>query len=475
MLHTDSSSERFWLQYGDTCRLQDKLELAEQAYLEARKYGEGYGLFYRLGQLRCQQLRFEEGIEYLKDADRLYPNQPELIFELARAYHQAFEFDQAIRGYQEVLRLDPHSLKCWFYLFASYRALGVTEQARYYLQAYLKGAAESQKVPASDLQTASLNLSLLDTADEDFLTTWKLLADLHSQALESWLPSASRWQGQVHHDRKLAVVAANGLGDVIQMLRFLPELADTGQAFCVWIDSEYGLKRLFDCLAQPVTLCESKQLPKDFDDYLQIMDLPFVPGFDRPAVCQVPYLFPEPGPEHHLQNSGDQRPKIGLVWASGHSDKRYTHWSHRQRSVELELFVQLIMAHPELTFYSLQYGLNASDLEAWPQLPIDNLGPRISDLYDTACFIQQMDLVISVDTSVAHLAGALARPLWLLLPAGCDDRWGQQTETTPWYPTARLFRQQEILDWHPVFEQLQTALMVFSNQHIQPPDQPKSP
>jgi hypothetical protein len=139
--------------------------------------------------------------------------------------------------------------------------------------------------------------------------------------------------------------------------------------------------------------------------------------------------------------------KIGLVWASGHTASvDISQWQYEAKSIPLELFAELLstgkISNDRLRFYSLQVGKNIADIErlGWQDRLID-LSDRITDFADTAALIEQLDLVISVDTAVAHLAGALAKPVWLLLPYAPDWRWLLDRDDSPWYPTMRLFRQ----------------------------------
>jgi hypothetical protein len=167
----------------------------------------------------------------------------------------------------------------------------------------------------------------------------------------------------------------------------------------------------------------------------------------------VPYLHlptPDPWPPHLWD--GD-RPRIGVVWASGRRFDRRGVWrSYRQRSCGLAA-LEPLLAHPSATFYGLQVGPDAQDHPS-----LRNLAPYIQSFVDTAWAIAHLDLVISVDTAVAHVVGALGKPVWILLPFAADWRWGRDRPDTPWYPTARLFRQPNRGDWAGAIAQVVTAL-----------------
>ncbi len=121
----------------------------------------------------------------------------------------------------------------------------------------------------------------------------------------------------------------------------------------------------------------------------------------------------------------------------------------------------------DLTFYSLQVGPAAADLEELAaDAPIHNLGTQLNDFEDTAAIVSRLDLVITVDTAMAHLAGALARPVWTLLPFAPDWRWLLGRDDSPWYPTMRLFRQARPADWHGVFDNISVALTALTTDSM---------
>ncbi|HLZ20090.1 MAG TPA: glycosyltransferase family 9 protein, partial [Smithellaceae bacterium] len=146
------------------------------------------------------------------------------------------------------------------------------------------------------------------------------------------------------------------------------------------------------------------------------------------------------------------RPRIGLAWSGSAA-----HTNDRHRSIPLETLLPLLGIHAE--FHSLQKEYREADRRIL--MTEENLidhSDRIGDFGDTAALMEEMDLVISVDTAAAHLAGALGKPVWVLLPCIPDFRWLQHREDSPWYPTARLFRQTTPGDWNPVLERIQNLL-----------------
>jgi ADP-heptose:LPS heptosyltransferase len=170
--------------------------------------------------------------------------------------------------------------------------------------------------------------------------------------------------------------------------------------------------------------------------------------------ASVPYVYPDPAQAEAWQQRlrGNTR-RIGLAWGGNP-----THHRDRLRSIPLELLVPLMKA-PDTSFYSLQFGPGSEQVkQVPPDVRLIDLAPELKDFADTAAIIASLDLVISVDTSVAHLAGAMGRPVWVLLNKGCDWRWFLEREDSPWYPTARLFRQTIAGGWEEVVNLVERAL-----------------
>jgi hypothetical protein len=197
-----------------------------------------------------------------------------------------------------------------------------------------------------------------------------------------------------------------------------------------------------------------------FDCHSPLMSLPLALGTTLDTVpAQVPYLSAPPEalaaaaalrwPESGL--------RVGLAWTGSPS-----HPKNHFRSVPLEL-IEPLLELDNVHFFSLQMGPGAEEL-ATRRLRITDLAPFTGDMADTAAQMAQLDLIISIDTSMAHLAGALARPVWVLLSHLPDWRWLLNREDSPWYPTARLFRQPSNGDWHSVIARVRAALQELAAQ-----------
>ncbi len=247
--------------------------------------------------------------------------------------------------------------------------------------------------------------------------------------------------------------AEQGMGDVIQYARYVPLLHALGAR--VLLEVHPPLKGLLSSLAGVKRVLALGDPLPDFDLYLPIVSLPLVFGTHFDSIPRdVPYLHALPAyVERWRARLGERkRPLVGLAW-SGSTTLR----NDINRSIPLALLEPL--RHAGCTLVALQKDIRDSDRAALEATPaILHFESELADFRDTAALASLMDVVVSVDTSVAHLAGALARPLWLLLPFSPDWRWLLDRSDTPWYPTARIFRQPRIGDWSSVIERVAAEL-----------------
>jgi ADP-heptose:LPS heptosyltransferase len=191
----------------------------------------------------------------------------------------------------------------------------------------------------------------------------------------------------------------------------------------------------------------------DFDLHCPLPSLPLVFKTELATIpAQVPYLKSPAGAADWGARLGNERPRIGLVWSGNPGHKR-----DRERSIPFYALMPLFDL--DATFVSLQKEVRAADAAVLKQAgKVIDVADALATFADTAALVSQLDLVISADTSVAHLSGALGRPLWLLLPQLPDWRWLLDRDDSPWYPTARLFRQDAARAWGPVVARVRAAL-----------------
>lgn len=263
------------------------------------------------------------------------------------------------------------------------------------------------------------------------------------------------WRGEDLRGRRIVLLGEQGYGDHIQFIRFAKVLADRGATVDV-----VATPPILELLATaPGVNAAAPQLGEGpYDYWCKIMGVPHRLGTtlaDVPA--EVPYLGVDPARVarwgERIAAIAGRRRRVGLVWAGNPEHKR-----DAVRSMALADLAPLAEV-PEVAWFSLQKGPAEAQLaDPPPGLAIHPLGAELQDYPDTAAALEALDLVIAVDTSVAHLAGARGRPIWVALSALPDWRWLLGRADSPWYPTARLFRQPEAGDWAPVARELRNAL-----------------
>ena len=260
------------------------------------------------------------------------------------------------------------------------------------------------------------------------------------------------WAGQDLADKVLLLLAEQGVGDTIQTVRYAAVFKSMGARVVVQVPSDFcELTRQCSGVDKVIS---SLDAPPPFDYYLHMMSAPRALGTELNSVpAEVPYLHPDA--EKISRWSGvipTTLPSIGFAWAGNPK-----HLRDRHRSMLIEDIAPL-WDGGRVRFFSLQKELTVAHKERLALAGIKNLGPDFGDFCDTAAAIANLDLVICVDTSVAHVAGALGRPAWVLLPFQPDWRWTQDRDRSPWYPEVRLFRQPALGDWERVIAQIRDEL-----------------
>ena len=263
------------------------------------------------------------------------------------------------------------------------------------------------------------------------------------------------WDGRPLEGRTLLVWAEQGFGDALQFLRFVPELARRGAR--VVLEVMDGLQGLASRIPGVAAVAVRGAEPPAFDTHVALMSLPHVLGL---APTRVPYLracdtrcAPWRARLAALGHAPGRELAIGLAWAGNPAPR-----NSRERSPGFGA-VRGLLDLPGVRAFSLQKGAGRADL-AGASLPPNfvDLDAAIADFDDTAAAIAHLDLVVTCDTAVAHLAGALGRPVFVMLPHAPDWRYGRDPHASPWYPTMRLFRQVTRGDWTNVLECVSQAL-----------------
>jgi hypothetical protein len=264
------------------------------------------------------------------------------------------------------------------------------------------------------------------------------------------------WLGEPLAGKTILVRREQGHGDVIQFLRLAPCLADRGAH--VLVEAPVELAELAHSADTRLDIVEPDRPRPEADFYVNLMSLPRWLDVSLGSIPNAPpYLKPDAARAGFWRARLTDAPgrKVGLVWGGNPQ-----HHNDRNRSCPLAVLAPLLDA-PECRWFSLQRGPAAGQLGLPETAAIRDLGRDLHTYSDTAAAISALDLVITVDTSVAHLAGALARPAWVMIPHAPDWRWLRDREDSPWYPSLRLFRQAKAGDWPGVVKAIRAALQVW--------------
>jgi hypothetical protein len=290
---------------------------------------------------------------------------------------------------------------------------------------------------------------------------WMLLGNFERAWQESDFISAvgatdpnRYWDGRPWTDQRVMLRCLHGLGDTIQFIRYAPMLKQSCRSLTVQTHPQ--LVTLLESVPEIDHVCTwgpgYTESPSNWDMQMEVTELPRA---FRTTVATIPAAAPYiPIPKERIEWAANRIPfigkmRVGMAWEAGP-------WNPA-RSIRLEELAPLLSCE-NCCFYGLQKGAALADGRG--TAPVFDPEAQSADVRDTAALILNLDLIVTVDTMTAHLAGALGRRVWILLPANADWRWMLERGDTPWYPSARLFRQRIYGDWREVVETLQTALAV---------------
>ncbi len=400
---------------------------------------------YALAGALQQMGRMAETREALEAALALGKEVPLLHEALGIARQMEGDLKGAAAGYREALRLDPSLVKARYNLATACKELGRFEEALQEFREVVRRAPEHGD--------AHWNLAVLLLICGDLAAGWR---EFPWRFKKSSDPPVRRfqeypaWDGAPFAGRTLLLWAEQGAGDTLQFLRYAPLAAGRGGRVLVEVQSASLVEVARGAAGVAGVFARGEQLPP-FDLQASLMDLPGIFGTELSSIPnRVPYLQADPARlercRHLVREDGTL--KVGLVWRGNPA-----HHNDRNRSLPASALAPFVPL-PGVSFYALQVG---GDVD--PGLPLTDLAKEIRDYADTAALVSRLDLVISVDTSVAHLAGALGVPVWLLVPFVPDWRWMSGREDSPWYPTMRLFRQAEEGAWEGVLHRVRDSLV----------------
>jgi tetratricopeptide (TPR) repeat protein len=471
-------------------RLDAALALFQEALKSDLSRADGFAslglVFHALRHFERALVSFDEGLRLEPDHAELLNGRGVALLELRRPQEALEAFDRllasmpdhrdafgnranallklnrvadALAAYERALELAPKNAPLLANRAAALRRLDRPQEA---LMSAASALASKPDFAHARFVAAVARLSL-----GDFGAGWPAY---ESRWQVGWLASQRRdydaplWLGKESLDGKTILLhAEQGLGDTIQFVRYAPLLAARGATIILEVQPE--LVRLLHAMPGPVTVVARKQPLPRYDFHCPLLSLPLACGTTLETIpAAIPYIVPGEDAAASLMATcrarlPQQRPLVGLVWSGERS-----HDNDLNRSMRLATLMPLFELS-DIAFVSLQHEVREEDAALLQsRRDVAAIGAAFKDFADTAAAIAALDAVIAVDTAVAHLAGAMGKPLFLLLPFAADFRWLRGRADSPWYPSARLFRQPQFGDWDGTVKVLRQELSQFATR-----------
>jgi len=395
-----------------------------------------------------------EALAMATQALTLQPTCAEAHTNLAGILWQQGRYAEAVASCRRAIALQPDCVAAYCNLGSALADLGDLDGA---LESYRKVLALQPDSAAATYYSGLIHLQQGDLARG--WTHYEARWHLKSMGRKRRNFPQPLWRGESLNGARILLYAEQGLGDILQFVRYVPMVAERGGHVILQVPP--ALRRLLHGLPGVSELLPFGETLPDFAWQCPLMSLPRAFATELSSIpASVPYLYPHPSDVQSWQHKLDcgERLRVGLVWAGNPK-----HVRNRQRSLALGQLAPLAEVEG-VSYYALQKGLAPAPAgPAWPEgAPLTDLGPQQHDLADAAAIVSSLDLVISADTAVAHLTGALGKPVWILLQFMPDWRWLLHREDSPWYPTARLFRQPVLGDWDSVLQRVTAELKQLS-------------
>ncbi len=452
---------------------QQVLELDENSHQALRAVAHAY-----------QELhQFENAYQAYKKIDEMFPNEVGTVRNIALALSGLRRRDEAVATYRRALDLEPENIITRLGLATALNAAGAYEKAIEELDVIIE--RKPNYVPALVHKGSALaGLDRFDEAVELFheaikldpehpeahfnlglelLSTGNLAAGwdeyawrLKTETFVKQPPptTAPIWQGEDLNGKSILLFPEQGMGDSIQFVRYVRLLSGLGaNVYCCCLRPLFNLLRTIEGAAGVYEI--GKNIPA-VDYQISMMELPRLLQTDLHNIPLAEGYLKAPD----IDFVRPDNLSVGIVWQGNPSHERDT-----LRSIGLEE-LRPIFDIDGVSFFSLQMGgAEAKVVELNLQDQVNDMSGQLTDFADTAGIVAQLDLVISVDTSVAHVAGAIGQPVWLMLPTAADWRWGRAGPTTPWYHSMRLFRQESRGDWSSVVQRIKTDLQNLAKEY----------
>ena len=441
---------------GDLGKHEEAVASFHRAVEIKPDYAEAH---YNIGNVLSDSGKHEDAIASYHRALAIKPDYAEAHNNTGNALKNLDKREEAVASYRRALETNPDYADAHYNLGMVLKNLGKYEEAVGSYRRVLEITPDFADAH-NNLAMTLLRIGDFDAGWEEFEWRWETAPYKNTKrnfAQPLWLGE------ETLKGRTILLHSEQGFGDTIQFSRFAKMVSDRGARVILEVPRPLlGLMGTLDGVAR---LVEKGNVLPDFDCHCPLLSLPLALKID---IHSIPAATPHFGSDAaHIASwrkrlGARTKPRVGLVW-SGRSD----HLNDHNRTIALTDMLPLLAEGVQ--WISLHKEIRISDADLLvSRKDITHFGDQLEDFSDTAALIELVDLVISVDTSVAHLAGALGKPVWVLLPFSPDWRWLLDREDSPWYPTARLFRQPKIGDWASVISRVNHELAEFIEVRASP-------
>ncbi len=411
-------------------------------------------------RLLCGQEQFEKSLEFFEHFLQKRPGDFGVKFEYANTLNTVHHTEKALEIYYALLRERPNEGGILYNTAFTLKKLGRIKEAMPYYEAALK------RNPNHAEAHFSLGLAHLITGDfkrgwPEYEWRWQRNTQLTPRTFKQ-----PQWDGAPLDGKTILLHAEQGLGDTFQFVRYAKLIKEQYNGKIIFASQRPLHTFISRCCPYIDTVTTMDAIPANFDTHAPLMTLPCILKSDEQTIPRdIPYITPDPTLVEfwHRRLAKDSQFKVGVCWqGNSNYSTPFLRATVAAKSIAMKKFASLASV-AGVTFYSLQRETGTDQLK---ELPSDfklvtfeeDFDKSRGRFMDTAAVIKNLDLVITVDTSIAHLSAAIGTPVWTILPEPPDWRWMLDRTDTPWYPNMRLFRQPERGAWDPVMKQIVSEL-----------------